>query len=200
MTGMNHLLGRALVVMAALGFPTVVAAQVNTVSLGSSDQQIWYVKSAAETGTNAKDSQLQTSDWTKAIVPGTTFSSFVAAGKEEDPNFGDNIYKVDRSKYDRDFWYRTTFKIPAAYAQKRVWLNFNGVNRKASVYLNGKLLGNLDGFMDRGHFDITDDAVTNGDNVLAVLVSIPIQPLANVGSPNYVASAGWDWIDRKSVV
>ncbi|SFO84990.1 Beta-galactosidase/beta-glucuronidase [Chitinophaga sp. YR627] len=194
MTGMNHLLGRALVVMAALGFPTVVAAQVSTVSLGSSDQQIWYVRSDAETGTKGKDPQLQTPDWTKAIVPGTTFSSFVAAGKEADPNFGDNIYKVDRSKYDRDFWYRTTFKVPADYARKRVWLNFNGVNRKASVYLNGKLIGNLDGFMDRGRFDITNDANADGDNVLAVLVSIPVQPLANVGSPNYVASAGWDWI------
>ncbi|WP_222597267.1 glycosyl hydrolase 2 galactose-binding domain-containing protein [Chitinophaga pinensis] len=191
---MNHLLGRALVVMAALGFPTVVAAQVNTVSLGSSDQQIWYVQSDAEIGTKAKDPQLQISDWIKAIVPGTTFSSFVAAGKEADPNFGDNIYKVDRSKYDRDFWYRTTFKVPATYAKKRVWLNFNGVNRKASVYLNGKLIGHLDGFMDRGHFDITNDVGADGNNVLAVLVSIPIQPLANVGSPNYVASAGWDWI------
>ncbi len=194
MTGMNQLLSRALVVMAALGFSTVAAAQVNIVNLGSSDQQTWYVKADAETGIKGRDVQTQTSDWTKAIVPGTTFSSFVAAGKEQDPNFGDNIYKVDRSKYDRDFWYRTTFKVPAAYAGKKVWLNFNGVNRKASVYLNGKLIGNLDGFMDRGRFDITNDAAANGDNVLAVLVSVPIQPLANVGSPNYVASAGWDWI------
>ena len=194
MTGMNHLLGRALVVMAALGISTLATAQVNIINLGSSDHQTWYIKSDAEVGLKAKDPQLQTPDWIKGIVPGTTFSSFVAAGKEEDPNFGDNIYKVDRSKYDRDFWYRTTFKVPAAYAKKRVWLNFNGVNRKATVYLNGKQIGNLDGFMNRGRFDITNDANTDGDNVLAVLVSIPIQPLANIGSPNYVASAGWDWI------
>ncbi|WP_233259968.1 discoidin domain-containing protein [Chitinophaga sp. S165] len=191
---MNQLLSRTLVVMAALGFSTVAAAQVNIVNLGSSDQQTWYVKADAETGIKGRELQTQTSDWTKAIVPGTTFSSFVAAGKEQDPNFGDNIYKVDRSKYDRDFWYRTTFKVPATYAGKKVWLNFNGVNRKASVYLNGKLIGNLNGFMDHGRFDITNDANANGDNVLAVLVSVPIQPLANVGSPNYVASAGWDWI------
>ena len=52
--------------------------------------------------------------WVKAIVPGTVFSSYVAAGLEKDPNFGDNIYKVDKKKYDRNFWYRTEFKIPAS--------------------------------------------------------------------------------------
>lgn len=32
----------------------------------------------------------------KAIVPGTVFTSYVTAGLEKDPNFGDNIQKVDR--------------------------------------------------------------------------------------------------------
>lgn len=176
MTGMNYLL----FALTALGLSSAATAQVNITDLGSSDHQTWYV---------GKD----TLNGIKAIVPGTTFASFVAAGQEKDPNFGDNIYKVDRSKYDRDFWYKTTFRIPANYAQKKVWLNFNGVNRKADVYVNGKLLGSLDGFMQRGHFDITG-IKRDGDNTLTVLVSIPQQPLANVGSPNYVSSAGWDWM------
>ncbi|URM36136.1 hypothetical protein [Flavobacterium anhuiense] len=51
------------------------------------------------------------SDWVKAVVPGTIFNSYVVSGLEKDPNFGDNIYQVDKSKYDRSFWYRSEFAI-----------------------------------------------------------------------------------------
>lgn len=172
-------------------------AQSNVVSLNSSKDQQWKVKPFAEVGTDADKIKIpgyNTSDWVQAVVPGTVFTSYVAAGLEKDPNFGDNIYKVDRTKYDRSFWYRTEFKIPESYSKKHIWLNFKGVNRKADIYLNGKPLGKLDGFMQRGQFDITALVKRGDKNVLAVLVDIPQQPLANVGSPNYVSSAGWDWM------
>ena len=34
------------------------------------------------------------SSWVDAIVPGTVFASYVAAGLEEDPHFGENIARV----------------------------------------------------------------------------------------------------------
>ena len=37
-----------------------------------------------------------------AIVPGCVFASYVAAGVEADPNFGDNAYRTDKSRYDRN--------------------------------------------------------------------------------------------------
>jgi len=169
-------------------------AQLNLYNLGSCKQHIWYVKAQAEVSDYAAGVNISPQSWTPAIVPGTVFSAFVAAGIEKDPNFGDNINKVDRMKYDRNFWYRTEFQIPADYLQKNIWLNFDGVNRKAEIYLNGKLLGTLDGFMARGRFDITGIVQKAGKNILSVLVQPPIQPLANVGSPNYVSSAGWDWM------
>ncbi|PUZ25535.1 beta-mannosidase [Chitinophaga parva] len=193
MKSIYPLFGRMCRILCLLGIPAVTHAQLDRVDLGSSSRQDWYVKAAAGT-TTAKDPGIALTGWTKAIVPGTTFGSFVAAGLEQDPNFGDNINKVDRRKYDQDYWYRTTFTIPAAYGQKRTWLNFDGVNRKASVYVNGTLVGSLDGFMTRGHFDITRLANAGAENTLAVLVSIPRQPLANAGSPNYLSSAGWDWM------
>lgn len=134
------------------------------------------------------------SSWVDATVPGTVFASYVAAGLEEDPNFGDNIARVDRAKYDRSFWYRTEFTVPEDFDKELVWLNFNGVNRKADIYLNGKLLGTLDGFMHRGRFNVTGVVNRNGVNVLAVLVHIPQTPLANYGSPTYLCSGGWDWM------
>lgn len=169
-------------------------AQQSDIGLGSNEGQHWFLKAQAEAGLLVTDPGHQPSQWTPAIVPGTAFNSFVLAGSEKDPNFGDNISKVERSKYDRSFWYRTNFKTPSTDRQKRTWLNFRGVNRRAEIFLNGQLLGKLDGFMHRGQFDITELIKGKADNALAVLVHIPEQPLANQGSPNYVSSAGWDWM------
>ncbi|WP_121811673.1 discoidin domain-containing protein [Mucilaginibacter kameinonensis] len=188
-------LSRLLIVILTC-FYSAAGAQSNEVSLNSSASQQWKVKPQADItdASKIKDAGYNTESWVTAIVPGTTFASYVTAGLEKDPNFGDNIYKVDKAKYDRSFWYRTEFSIPANYTKKTTWLNFRGVNRKADIYLNGTLLGTLDGFMQRGHFDITALINRNGKNVLTALVYIPKQPLANVGSPNYVSSAGWDWM------
>ncbi|UOE47216.1 discoidin domain-containing protein [Mucilaginibacter sp. SMC90] len=188
-------LSRLLIVILTC-FYSAAGAQSNEVSLNSSAGQQWKVKPQADIAdaSRIKDAGYNTADWVAAVVPGTTFASYVAAGLEKDPNFGDNIYKVDKAKYDRSFWYRTEFSIPANYTKKTTWLNFRGVNRKADIYLNGTLLGSLDGFMQRGHFDISALMNRNGKNVLTALVYIPKQPLANVGSPNYVSSAGWDWM------
>lgn len=171
-------------------------AQSNVVSLSSTDKQVWKVSPQADVANPADINQANynTQNWVQAVVPGTVFASYVAAGLEKDPNYADNIYKVDRTKYNRSFWYRTEFNVPASYTQKKIWLNFKGVNRKADIYLNGIKLGTLDGFMQRGNFDITDIASRKEKNILTVLVFIPKQPLANVGSPNYVSSAGWDWM------
>ena len=40
-----------------------------------------------------------------AVVPGCVFTSYVEAGVEADPNFGDNVHRVDKARYDRDFLY-----------------------------------------------------------------------------------------------
>lgn len=84
--------------------------------------------------------------------------------------------------------------MPGDFTKELLWLNFNGVNRRAEIYLNGVELGRLDGFMHRGRFNITDIARRDGDNVLLVLVHIPETPLANQGSPTYLSSGGWDWM------
>jgi hypothetical protein len=134
-----------------------------------------------------------TAGWVKAVVPGTVFTSYVDAGLEKDPNYGDNIYKVDKSKYYRNFWYRATFTTPAYEEGKKVWLNFEGINRKGIVFFNGIRLGMLDGFMDRGKYDITSLLKKDKKNVLAVLVYCPQLPIPNYASPTYIASDGWDW-------
>ena len=109
-----------------------------TVYLHSDNPQMrWKLKPQAEVGTDVKslcENGYNVSAWVDAVVPGTAFNSYVIAGLEKDPNFGDNIHQVNRDKYDRSFWYRTTFRVPADFTKELIWLNFNGVNRFGAAY------------------------------------------------------------------
>jgi len=135
-----------------------------------------------------------TDKWVNGIVPGTVFGSYVAEGYEKDPNYGDNIYNVNKAKYERNFWYRTQFNLPVSYSKKKVWLNFEGVNRDADIYLNGTFLGKLQGIVHRGRYEISSLLKNDAPNVLAVLVYLPITPLNCSASPTYISSASWDWM------
>ncbi|ACU62245.1 galactose-binding domain-containing protein [Chitinophaga pinensis] len=183
---------------AVLGILCLAAnGQEKIMTLNSSNAAVsWKVKAAAELGqtTDIHATAYNDQQWVKGIVPGTVFGSFVAAGLEKDPNYADNIYQVDKAKYDRDFWYRSTFKFSRRKAGEQQWLNFEGVNRKAEVFLNGHRLGLLDGFMDRGKFDVTNLLRYDQPNVLALLVSWPGTPIVNYSSPTYISSASWDWM------
>lgn len=134
-----------------------------------------------------------TNNWVKALVPGAVFTAYVEAGIEKDPNWGDNIYQVDKKKYDRNFWYRTTFTVPQK-TDGTLWLNFEGINRRGTVYLNGTLLGRLNGFMQHGKYDITHLYRPGKKNILAVLVEWPGRPVANYAMPAYMSSDSWDWM------
>jgi len=180
-------------VFSAWGF-----SQTEIQYLDNSNGQIhWKLKPQGEVGSDSLNlfkPYFKTGNWVEATVPGTVFTSYVNAGLEKDPNFGDNIYKVERSKYNRSFWYRTEFSIPESFTKERIWLNFKGVNRRGQVFLNGIKIGVLDGFMDKGKIDITSQVRKQSKNVLAVLVSVPEPPMSNYASPTYVSSGGWDWM------
>ena len=88
------------------------------------------------------------------------------------------------------------------------WLNFDGINWKAEIFLNGHRVGQIDGGFMRGRFDVTALVHHGGMNALAVhilRVANPgstkdkAGPTVNGGAlgrdnPTYHASAGWDWI------
>ena len=129
-----------------------------------------------------------------AIVPGCVFASYVAAGVEADPNFGDNAYRTDKSRYDRNFRYTGLFPTPPVGEGRTLWLRFEGVNRKGTVRLNGHQLGHLDGFMQPGDYDITRLVAPDGENRLEIEVEWVGYPVPNFRSPTYISSAGWDWM------
>ncbi len=149
-------------------------------------------------------------DWMVATVPGTALVSYLNAGAIPDPNYGTNQLYISDSYFYSDFWYRTGFTAPAIESGRRVWLNFDGINWKADVFLNGDKLGRIEGAFMRGRFDVTEKIRSGEKNALAVCIEKNATPgsckqkLWEDGGPNggapgsdsptYHASVGWDWI------
>ncbi len=150
------------------------------------------------------------SDAVAGVVPGCVFTSYVEAGREENPDVADNIHRVDETKYSRPFWYRTEFATPATYSKgKRVWIQFDNTNRYADFWVNGvKLSGtpestkDVSGHMMRSRYDMTDLLSPDGNNAVGVLITDADQkktrnadgPYGVACSPSYLAGAGWDWM------
>ncbi|HJX53345.1 MAG TPA: glycoside hydrolase family 2 TIM barrel-domain containing protein, partial [Polyangia bacterium] len=83
-------------------------------------------------------------------------------------------------------WYRKHINVQAEWkASKRIVLEFEAAFQVAQVYVNGKLQGEHQGGFTGFYFDITD-AVTAGDNVIAVRVN-------NLWNAQIAPRAG-DWL------
>jgi hypothetical protein len=152
----------------------------------------------------------QDKDWMIATVPGTTLTSYLNDGAVPDPNYGDNQLLISDSFFYADFWYRDKFVAPAVAKGRHVWLNFDGINWKADVFLNGAKVGRIEGAFMRGRFDVTDRIRAGAVNAVAVRIEKNATPgsvkekglqsdIANGGAlgadnPTYHASIGWDWM------
>jgi beta-galactosidase len=73
-------------------------------------------------------------------------------------------------------WYRKTFRTPAEWRGKRVSVEFDGVYRDATVYLNGHKLGMHPYGYTAFAFDLTSNLDFSAANVLAVRVDNSAQP------------------------
>jgi hypothetical protein len=68
-------------------------------------------------------------------------------------------------------WYRKHFTINADYSDRKVFIEFEGVQKYCKVWLNGQYLGDHKGGHGSFDFDITSLIKQGGDNVLAVAVN-----------------------------
>lgn len=68
-------------------------------------------------------------------------------------------------------WYRRTLRADPAWAGRRVYLQFDGANRRADVFLNGRAVGFHLGGHARFRFDLTDLLERDAENLLAVRVN-----------------------------
>jgi beta-galactosidase len=67
-------------------------------------------------------------------------------------------------------WYRRAFTLPAGDKGKRLRIEFDGIYRNSTVWVNGRLLGNHASGYTSFDYDITDVANFGGRNVVAVRV------------------------------
>jgi hypothetical protein len=63
---------------------------------------------------------------------------------------------------DQALWYRREFRVPDAWASRRVLLHFGAVDWSTRVWVNGQLVGEHQGGYDPFHFDITEALVGRG--------------------------------------
>jgi beta-galactosidase len=77
----------------------------------------------------------------------------------------------DRGTYKGLSWYRKHFKLPAALAGQKVFLEFEGMRQAGDIYLNGKQIGLYENGVTAYGIDITDGLLFGAkENLLAVKV------------------------------
>lgn len=141
--------------------------------------------------------------WFKTSVPATVLSALVKNGIYPNPRLGLNAFQIpdssdefnhkqglakfsylpdQRNPWRDPYWYRKEFTLPAVGPGRHLWLNFNCINYRADVWLNGVRIADKDamaGMFQRFRFDITAHART-GRNALAVR----IHPVDHPGEPD----------------
>lgn len=73
-------------------------------------------------------------------------------------------------------WYRKTFVIPPTFKNKQVYVDFDGVYQKSTVWINGHQLGYRPNGYISFEYDLTPYLNFGGKNTIAVKVDNSIQP------------------------
>ncbi len=78
-------------------------------------------------------------------------------------------HRGEQEQWSGRTWYRKHFAAPAAWAGKKVFIEFEAVRQIADVYLNGVKLGTAKGGFTPFGFDLTPHLKVGERNVLAVM-------------------------------
>jgi len=137
------------------------------VSLNSGWTFNYYAAEDADKGyesTGANDNK-----WMAVSIP-HTWSTYETTG-ELHP-FIRNIAEYDNPYWWVGWgWYRKHFSLNKDYSDRKVFIEFEGVQKYCKVWLNGKYLGDHKGGYGSFDFDITQYIKQGGDNVIAVAVN-----------------------------
>jgi len=164
----------------------------------------------AAKGEEISRADFQDQKWLPASVPATVPANYIAAGAVPDPLYGDNQLQVSDWFFTSDFWYRREFLVPESFKNKKTWLHFKGINWKADVYVNGNIVGKINGAFTRADFDITKLVEPGSKCAIAVLIHKNDNPgevteqhlndpdgnggIIGLDSPTYMAGIGWNWV------
>ncbi|HEV2424681.1 MAG TPA: glycoside hydrolase family 2 protein [Terriglobia bacterium] len=181
------------VMLAVFGIEPASAAENSSIT---SLQQGWTIQSSAKvtaSGQTISTAQFKPDGWYPATVPSTVLAALVADHVYPDPYYGANLRSIpgadypvganfanlpmpDDSPFKVPWWYRTEFQLPGSYKGKNLWLDFNGINYRANVWLNGVEIadqGKMAGMWRLFEFNVTATARPGETNTLAVEVFPP---------------------------
>ncbi|WP_329264114.1 discoidin domain-containing protein [Streptomyces sp. NBC_01478] len=195
--------------------PKLTVAEDGTVPL-ESGWRLTLDDWAGADGTKLSTTSVDTSGWLPATIPGTVLASLVEQGKLPDPVAGLNNLRIPEALSRHSWWYKRDFELPHGLRTgpgRRTWLEFDGINHTADIWLNGHHVGGLTYPFARSAHDVTELLATGGANALAVRITpmpVPGSPgdkgpageswvdaganQMNLNSPTYLASSGWDWM------
>ena len=172
---------------------------ISAAAAGSRDKTYladgWTIQSSAKIQAPAatiSSLAFQPVDWYKATVPSTVAGNLVDDMVYRDPFFGMNLRSIPGTKYSvgtnfsnqpipadspfkASWWYRKEFRMPPGL-DGQVWLNFDGINYRANIWLNGKLIADTSrvaGAYRTYTFNVTSTIELQKPNVLAVEVFPP---------------------------
>ncbi|HVC46327.1 MAG TPA: glycoside hydrolase family 2 TIM barrel-domain containing protein [Terracidiphilus sp.] len=189
----------------AAGLPAPVAVQEGW--------QLQDVAKVPQAGGEVAAPGFQTTGWYAATVPGTVLTSLVNNHVYPEPLYGENNRPdvIPDSLCRTSYWYRTVMNVPETYKGHHIWLNFEGINYSADVWVNGHQVGTIRGAFIRGIFDITPYVKPGKLAVLAVLIAPQPHPgvphehtlrngmgpnggITAIDGPTFLSTLGWDWI------
>ncbi len=164
-------------------------------------------------GAEVSSTHFKPTGWYTATVPGTVLTTLVNNRVYPEPLYGENNRPeiIPDGLARTSWWYRTEISVPRSYKNHRVWLNFDGINYAAEVWVNGMHVGIVRGAFIRGIFDITAHVKPGKKAVLAVLITPQSHPgiphehtlragvgpnggITAIDGPTFLSTIGWDWL------
>ncbi|HEX9045624.1 MAG TPA: glycoside hydrolase, partial [Verrucomicrobiae bacterium] len=131
-------------------------------------------------------------------MPATVLEILQEDGVYPNLYFGKNLLeKVPPDLYKQDWWYRTTFNVPAG---EICTLEFPGINYRAEIWLNGVKIADTNqiaGMYVAHELNVTPWIKPGSRNVLAIKV-IPERLIEDVDGVE-LADSWYDWINWKYI-
>jgi len=136
----------------------------------------WKIKSSKSTKLSGEKLSLGEKDdsasWVNATVPGTVMNALVENGTYKNLYEGDNMQKVPTEQFKNSWFFTKAFDLKEVSESNHYQLHFEGINYKANIWMNGKLLADssiISGAFNR--FDLlVDSVVKSGNNNIAIEV------------------------------
>jgi hypothetical protein len=119
-----------------------------------------------------------------AVVPGDVHWDLERAGKLPSLFYGENS-RAEKIGWvwQKEWWYRKSFRVPEAWRSREVRLHFDGVDYECEVWLNEQRLGRHEGAFTPFEFEISKQLRFGEDNIVTVQVHPVPASLAGADSP-----------------